>query len=335
MALHDMDEHLAAEADRWLLRMQDPDRTETERRQFEAWLRRDRAHLAAYRNAERLWRQLGQAVRRPEVRDLPEAALPPAGEPGRRIARRNQWLAAAACLLLVVAGFQFLRPPRPAPPQSFATATGETRRAVLDDGSVVTLDTDSRIAVAYTDQARRIEIAHGNAFFDVAADASRPFVVDAGPGRATVLGTRFQMNTASGRLEVVLVEGSLQLEHRGTGGNASPPALVVLEPGQSARLDGQAAGWRIGPADVEARTAWLQGRLIFRDTPLPVALAEFNRYSTVKLRIGDARLEALTIHGVFRTGDQRSFALALASTLPVRVQDVDGDLVLRDADVAP
>lgn len=318
-------EPVRSEAERWFGLMMAPDCPPERLAEFKRWLGDAPAHRQAYLDVERLWEQLGEAVLRPGVRALPEAAPPAppleaqlaalrfrARPPERSRPRRHWGIALAACLVLAAFGMYAWWIPQ-APQAVFQTAVGESRSVTLDDGSMVTLDTDSRIAVAFDARGRSIILQHGAAFFDVTPDAARPFTVRTPHGSVTVLGTQFQVRQDAAGAQVVLIKGSVQLDAPETGAEA-----LVLRPGQQARRDA-GGNWQVASADPDS-IAWRQGRLVFRATPLSQAVAEVNRYTTHKLGIDDPALETLSVSGVFRTGDPDSFVLVLENSLPVRVR---------------
>lgn len=342
-----IDPAVLAEAERWFAEMMAPEAGIGLQAGFVAWLQADPAHRQAYRQVERLWERLDEAVHTPAVLALHEAAPPGAASrpapphpelaalafrvrtppsPQRRWRRRSATGGLAACLLLAVGVVSLWRPSPPA--QVLQSAVGESRSVTLADGSVVTLDTDSRISVAIDTRHRRIVLEHGAAFFDVAPDAARPFEVATRTGSARVLGTQFQVRHTDGAMHVLLVKGALRLN--GAAGDAvGDTAGVTLKPGQQAVRTAHAP-WQVAAAD-PAATAWREGRLVFRDTPLPQAVDEVNRYTLRRLRIGDAALQSLTVSGVFRIGDPDSFVLVLENSLPVRSRpEGDGRLLLQE-----
>ncbi len=333
-------EPVRAEAERWFGLMLTPECPPPQLAAFQHWLQAAPEHRQAYLQVERLWEQLGEAVLRPGVRALPEAASPTrVARPAPDVARlefrprpraqptRQKWNwvgALAACMVLAIGGM-FLYGQRPQP-LVYATAVGETRSVTLDDGSMVTLDTDSRIAVAYDGRGRRVDLQRGMAFFDVTPQSARPFTVATAHGSVTVLGTQFQVREDGDGTQVVLVKGAVRLDAADAGG-AGPQ---VLRPGQQARRHAGGA-WQVAVADADG-TAWRQGRLVFRATPLSQAVAEVNRYTMHKLRIADSSLERLAVSGVFRTGDPDSFVLVLENSLPVHARTDRGERVLSRAD---
>lgn len=326
-------EAVRTEAERWFGLMMAPDCPATRLEEFKQWLQAGAMHRQAYVEVERLWEQLGDVVLRPGVRALPEAVpAAPSLEaqlavlefrvrPSARSRPRRPWgIALAACLALVASGmYAWWSLQSPQPPQAtFATAIGESRSVTLEDGSMVTLDTDSRIAVVLEEERRTLTLQRGAAFFDVTPDETRPFTVHTQFGSVTVLGTQFQVRQDAAGAQVVLVKGSVRLDASEAGTEA-----LLLRPGQQARRDAD-GGWQVARADPDS-IAWRQGRLVFRATPLPQAVAEVNRYTSHKLEIDDRSLDTLAVSGVFRTGDPDSFVLVLESSLPVRVQFADGE----------
>ncbi|MEJ1964517.1 MAG: FecR family protein [Gammaproteobacteria bacterium] len=306
------------QAAEWFARRLRPAGTADEEDAFQRWLAQDPAHESAYARTEKMWGRLGTAVQQPQILSMPEA-VPPASAVASAAFRPRRSLAGvvalAASIALVFIGWHLVE--GDLFPQSYQTAVGETRTVSLADGSVVTLDTNSRIDVRFTERQRDITLKQGTAFFDVTPNKSRPFVVTAALGRTTVLGTRFEIHSEPREMRVLLVDGSLRLDSLDVEG-VRRSGSIVLKPGQLATRVVSEAEWTTSSGDVEATTAWHAGRLIMHDVPLARALEEVNRYTVSKLRIGDPALGALTVSGVFRIGDVNTFQLALENTLPVR-----------------
>lgn len=333
-------ENTQVEAEHWFSQLMAPDCPPEQREAFTHWLQVDPAHRQAYLGVERLWERLGEAVQLPAVQAMPEAMVASEAMPlsalvfrPRTSGKRTRWPARmawvgglAACVLAVVGLLQLRVGTRLPESQILQSGVGESRSTTLADGSVVTLDTDSRIAVAFDRKHRWVTLEGGAAFFDVAPDATRPFVVITPMGRATVLGTQFQVRHVGEDVQVVLVKGALRLDDPGEQADIPLGAGVLLRPGQQATRSPRTA-WQVAIADLNS-TAWREGRLVFHDTPLPQAVDEVNRYTRHKLRVGDPALSRLTVSGVFRIGDPDSFVLVLENTLPVRGQTEEDQRVL-------
>lgn len=259
---------------------------------FRRWLQADPAHADAMDRVAQVWDGTGP-TRRPPLR-LPA--------PVRRPVVAGL-AALAACLLLLVA----------TPPDwlvwtraHYDTALGETRLVLLEDGSEVRLDSGTGIDVAFGPLRRDIRLTRGQASFKVAKSRLRPFAVAADHVTVVATGTEFIV-TDAGDTRVVLLEGGVEL--RDPAGGA---ALARLTPGQLALADAIHPP-RIGPADLEAETAWRQGHLVFRRTSLTDALARFARYGGPPVSLGDGTA-GLEVSGVFGTRDVEKF-VALAAKL--------------------
>jgi transmembrane sensor len=229
--------------DWWVRRDADPPST-AEAQDFAAWLARDPANEAAYDEIGSLWGDLAHVPR-------------PTPAPQRRAAIPLSPVFAA--MLLAVLGFGFEELSR-AFRADHRTGTGETRLVLLDDGTRVQLDTDSAIAVDFSAAARQVRLLAGEAWFDVAKDPARPFLVAPGGGTVTALGTSFDVATDPTKTEVTVTAHRVAVVANG--------ARETLAAGEQARFG---PGLALEPprmVDVEAATAWPRGKLIFEEKPL-------------------------------------------------------------------
>ena len=292
---------------------------------FDRWLAADPRHAQAYTRIERLWVKLETPVA--EVARSDPAAVEADGQ-GRRwlapLLPRTAWAVASLAILLAVGAVQVddvvtnLR-------SDHMTAVGERAPLELDDGSRVTLNTDSAIAVDMSPERRQVQLLRGEAWFDVAPDAARPFVVATEAGRIRVTGTSFGVRLDDNAAFVALTEGNLELR-TGDGAGDTAPALV-LTGGHQARLSPDGA---FGPTALNrtAATAWLRDQIVFFDTPLLDVVAELNRYRAGRIVILDGSLDGLTVSGVFATDNPDAGLDAIVSTLPVQVTRLTDLLVI-------
>lgn len=302
-----------AEAAAWLARLQGPHRSRGTDAALKAWLKADPSHEAAFERATEIWELL------PGL-DLAAEPAPPPAEPRRP--RRLVLAAALATLLLALAvgGHAWLgRPP------VYETAVGGQQVAMLDDGSRVSLNTDSRIAILYTDGERRVRLERGEAMFEVAHDAARPFIVESGDEQVRALGTVFVVRRdGETRLAVTLVEGRVEVTgHRGS----APARIAVLTPGQRVTVT-PAAGAALDRPTLEAATAWRRGEIVFEDATLLEAVQELNRYTDEHLVVADPALASLRLSGVFSTGDIEEAARAIAALHHLRARREGGEIRL-------
>lgn len=303
---------LRSTAAHWLALSRSGEMTPTEERALRHWLDENPAHQDAWLRLERIWALTGAVARDPQI-------IGARGEDARAYDRSRWWriTGIAAAMLLALASTWAVRDSgmvgdfgtqRLADTQIFETGLGQRTTLTLDDGSVVTLDTDSEVRVLGMAATRSLALVRGRAFFKVAKDPARPFLVKAGDKTVRALGTAFGVRLDQGEVTVTLVEGRVRVEE--------PRAF--LKPGHSAEM---AAGaelvarpddkWSIGRVDTTRETSWLDGRLTFMRDPLAEAVGEMNRYSERKLVFAGGRVPNQRIVGVFRTGDIESFAQAV------------------------
>ena len=227
---------------------------------FARW-REDPANAEAYRRAEQLWSRTGELAGDPDI----QAALAQAQSRSPRRFGAKQIAAtglttALAASLAVGAFFWQIR-------DTYATEVGEQRSLQLADGSRVRLDTASKIRIRFTEGERRIELAEGQAFFEVAHNPARPFVVSTSDASVTAVGTVFEVRHVGSETRVVLVSGAVDVVQAATKG--APQRLLPNQ--QTAIKSGKA---KVSTVNADTATSWTEGELTFVDTPLAEAVAE-------------------------------------------------------------
>ena len=275
--------------------------------EFQRWQEASPGNQAAWDEAEQSWSMAGLLRQDPELMLLRAEArrtYPP-------FRRTLTGAAAAAAVLAVFAGVGFSRWPAHRGPilsagqqQTFRTGVGQKTTVTLADGSVVTLDTDTVLRTDDVGRDRRMYLDRGRAFFKVAHDPLRPFIVAAAGRTVTALGTQFDVRVEKGDFQVTLVEGKVRVEQPRL---FLPPAHAAdLKAGYriEARND---RDWVIQPANVVGDTGWVQGRLTFVDQPLAEVAAEMNRYSDKKIVLTDPHVGRQPVVAVLKPGDLDSF----------------------------
>lgn len=314
-----------AEAADWFARLGRRAVTPQTLRDFQDW-RDAPANDAAYSEVEAFWEANGQRAADPEILRMTEEAFA-----RRRGLRFPAWLRggrivwALAFATLVVGAGTVVTVNRMSP--TYATEPTEQRVIRLADGSRVHLNVASQLRVRFRGHERRIILSRGEAFFDVAHDASRPFIVDAGGADVRALGTKFDVRRDDGRVQVTLVEGVVRVNR-----DASPDAWT-LAPNQQLTVVHTGATKR-SLADATPSTSWTTGRLTFHETPLASAVAEVNRYSDRKIAL-DADLSNRLVSGVFDVGDTESFVKGVATLFDLRATKApDGSFKLSSGPTA-
>jgi transmembrane sensor len=318
------------------------DCSEAERRAFAAWYAADAGNAADYEALQTMLAGLREAREMPEIRALREAALNAAPPVDERQWRWPSWGLAAATVALVAVGLTYFSlqesfEPFHPEPSTFATAIGERSTTTLEDGSVAVLNTNTRLQLAFSAQERRVILLQGQALFEVSHDPDRPFVVMAGEQRITAIGTVFDVRLDGDDVRVTLIEGVVEVKAEaplGTdlAGSAGSPVPVRMTAGQTLVTKALATPEPpvVAEAEVERATIWRHGRVFFDDAPLSEAVAEMNRYSTTQIVVRDIALDRFRVNGMFRTGQQSNFVLALEQYFPLAVEhDPKGRIVLK------
>jgi len=306
---------------------------------FEAWVEAHPENVRAWEAVQGGWQAVGEAAASPELMAARRDALDRARRASAsRRGRGLLWAAGIAASVVLAAGVGaggLVATGRIAVPQTYATARGERRVVTLEDGSRVSLDSGSKVVVRYTKAARRLELLAGQARFDVAHNAARPFSVRAGDETVVATGTAFNIDLAGRRVLITLIEGRVTVLHVAHAGRlatfAAPPvaaAAVVLKAGQELVAAPEAPP-RIEVASLDRVTAWQGGQLIFDDEPLASVAERMSRYSRTPVVV-DPSAASLRISGVFNAGDVASFVDTVDRYLPVEAtEDPDGRVVLR------
>lgn len=305
-------EEISLAATEWLSR-RDHGFTEQEARDYACWLAADPAHLAAVERLEPAWQAANRSRYTPGAESLRARV-------GRSLARRRRQrqrlfgsaLAAAA----IAVAFVLFRPAPMAEPA--ATVALRPNAQTLPDGSVVQLNADAEIAVAFTPETRTVRLLRGEALFEVAKNPARPFVVDVDTLSVRAVGTAFSVRRAAREIGVLVTEGKVAVELAPSPHTpAQKPVLVAAGAKITVPLAEVATALPAPqPADdVAAELAWRNRRIEFNGTPLSEAVTHFNRANRLQLSLASEEVGALRISGVFWTDDAEAFARNLETSL--------------------
>lgn len=316
------------EAAAWFARLNQRKVTTQDVTAFSQW-RRTPGNAAAYERMEALWAAAETLSVDPEIAALTARAKADATRSSRRPQRWSPLLGPAgaalgALLVASLVGLWMLN--RPA---VYETATGEQRSIRLSDGSQIKLDTASRVSVTMTDRARTVTLTDGQAYFSVARDTARPFVVRAGDTNVTAVGTRFDVRLYQAGARVVLVEGRVTVRKA----DAAKRSWSLL-PGQQISTNARRPAVQL--ADAARATSWTHGRLTFHQTRLDEAIAEINRYSEDAIVLEAPAMAGIPVNGVFDTDDQSGFVAALVDLYGVTaITRADGTITLTASAAVP
>lgn len=349
-------EQIAAEAADWFVCLQDAGERETLRAEFVEWLLRSPDHVEEFLAISRVWgeAQSASATRFP-VDDLIAEALSHAENcnvvalhaassprfqsdvssraPGKSstLGSRLRIAAAAAFAFVILGAVTWVVRDQWLNPALIRTAIGEQRSVTLADGSVVDVNTHSELRIDLSDTERKLHLLRGEARFKVARDAKRPFIVSTPEARIRALGTVFNVRAEAQQTAVAVIEGHVEVREvtrAQTATAATSPSHIELKAGQQASVD--PAG-RIVPnagPPLERVTEWTSRRLVFREEPLAVVVAEFNRYHSRPIRIETPELAGLRISGTFDSSDPTSLLEYFRRFENVAVDQRDDSILL-------
>jgi transmembrane sensor len=297
------------EAMDWLIRLQESRDDPRAREDFDAWLSGSSERVAAWRQAQRTWRLLGEVPPAHEsewralagfVADQNQRRRP--GERGLRQfgAARRRWvvgLAAAgvaACLAVLMVPALLLRMQ-----SDYATTTAESRIVMLDDGTTVQLAPDSAIKLDFSLERRQVKLLAGEAFFDVARNPVRPFIVDADGVKVKVLGTAFDVRLSSSDARVELARGMVDVSYDGKAGQAPQ----TLKPGQMLLVNRNSGAMEKGEIAVDDVASWRDGRIFVNEASVASVVEQIQRYHHAWIAIPDRTLAAQTVTGLYDLSD--------------------------------
>lgn len=345
----------------WLATLTDASCTESERQHFVEWLKLSNLHVNEFLRISALTQRLTRSKLWPRheideliaqatsaqdvVSTLPDSARrsPLEGDPSVHKPRNERsrpasrfrlgwWI--TACVVPTVAMLAFLLvklDPLGWASGTYATSIGELRSITLEDGSVVELNTSSKVRARFSPQLREVQLLSGEAVFKVAKNANRPFRVSAGSTQIVAVGTEFNVYARKSKTVITVIEGRVRVTDRPALSRVSGSAEALTDRnlelgiGEQAVIAPHRPISRVKLADSRQVMSWTERRLIFDDTPLLEAAEEFARYNPKYIRVDDPKLQALRVSGVFNATDPASLVEFVEAYGKVRVQaEADG-----------
>lgn len=298
------------EAAEWIVRLNDSRASAQTHAAFERWRAASPANAMAFGSAQLAWGQMGQLAENPGT--LVRHSIPSTIASRPMASLRRRWalpmtVTACAALTLMI-GAAWTGDPVTYLRADHRTGIAQNGSFTLDDGSHVDLAPSSAIAVHFDNEERRIELLAGMAYVRATPKAQvggRPFVVEAGGGTATALGTRYQVERQAGDTVVTVMHHQVAVS--GNGDNN-----LTLSPGQSVRYDADGHVGSVQTANPELALAWQNGQLVFDRAPLSEVMATLNRYRAGRVLVMGGKLRSRRVSGVFNSNDIDGAITALA-----------------------
>jgi len=331
------EDQIQREAARWVLRL-DRGLSAVEQDAYSQWLAADPRHRRAVAAQRWGWQELDRlAGLQASVSASPDPDLlvPRGWPPAHRFrCRRRPVAVAIAAVVMAAGGLIWIRisAPEPLSPLALALLAPPCEQRALEDGSAVELRRDSALSVAFTAGERQVTLSRGEAHFNVAKNSAWPFIVAAGGAEIRAIGTAFDVRLRLGAVDVVVTEGHVRVAPSARSHAAPVPVDAVRGQWAEVLLGTAGSAARVsnlGPAEIDARLAWLPRLLDFTGARLTEIVDEFNRHNEIKLVVGDPALRELRLSATFRSDNIKGFVRLMQSDFGMRAdQDRQGEIVL-------
>ena len=323
----------------WFARLHDAEITVEETMEWQSLMASNPRFAHAYARVEEVWNAFGDVEDPPAPRpaeernDKYDGSVPISSW----IARQNRWsrlplkpMALAASLVgAAIVGVWAIS--SQSNRQILETPAGQNQAFILTDGSRLNLGADTRLEVKMSKNLRQIDLLKGEAFFSVAKDKSRPFIVHSGATSVTAVGTEFSVNRKSDQVLVAVIEGRVSVA---TGDAANDAAAdserKQLDAGEQLLVDNHAPGSRQARlGNVVTSIGWQGNRLAFQSEPLSRVLEDVNRHSPKPITVDDPSLGDLMLTGTLVREDVSGWLESLEQVFPVRVVEGEQKVVIR------
>ena len=327
----------------WIVRLSAADVPLGDEEAFFEWLKRSPVHVEEYLRAEAAWLTLDDVAVKDSTRlesllhELPLNVVElPQGEgmPVARVHGKNRrfGMTASRAMLVGIAAtvvLAFGAGLRPGLLDGFAfhaysTAVGEQRSIALADGSIVQLNTHSKIHIHFSERSRDIDLDHGEAFFKVARDARRPFRVTSDATVVRAVGTEFNVYRQAKQTVVTVIEGRVAVTGKHLAPLAEDAGEKVIIP---AAAGSDAPRPKVAAVNPRNAVAWRERRLIFENETLAAVAAEFNRYNARQIVIEDPMLAGVRMSGVFDADKPDALAQFLEKLGDAQVEKIAGSRI--------
>lgn len=293
----------------WAVRAERDDFDAADQAELDAWLAADRRRQGAFLRAQAGWSMLDRASALRGDQTSPASA-------GRGAAPTRRWIWMAGGGAAMAAGLGALAVLAPETAH-YGAQLGEVRRVPLEDGSIAAINTDSALEVVMRPRLRQVRLKHGEAWFQVAKDRARPFVVAAGDVRVRAVGTAFSVRRLADGAEIQVTEGTVEAWSMGDDAHR-----ILVTAGSKTLVRDSGGPGRVvqASAAIDRSLAWRSGQIILDGETLGEAATEFNRYNARKIVVPDADLAREPLVGRFRVNEPEAFARAAATTIGAKVE---------------
>ncbi|VUD47015.1 hypothetical protein TDB9533_00940 [Thalassocella blandensis] len=318
----------------WFACMREDSLAESKKKEFERWRNASPLHALAYEQCCTLWMMSHELKQDEDIREmLSQARKSGASQSLARFRARRSTMIKMLSAVAAIALVGVLLVVRQQVPEAvyYFSKIGEQKNVTLQDGSIITLNTNSKVKVVYTRNTRQIELEKGEVYFDVAKNRERPFLVKVNTSTVTAVGTEFNVSKLSEAIKVDVTEGIVEFKIENDDSiahDASHSNIVTsLKVGDAVLYDFQENQAHFSQVNYAKIHAWRDNKIYFKEDTLDAVIQEYNRYIVPKIIVVDDELNKQKITGIFQQGDLDSFIFALQQALNAQVETY-GDRIL-------
>lgn len=307
------------EAAAWILRMESSNLGAQEENELRVWVSQSPLHLQILQDTAEVWDRMDIMAGLSELLPLERAENE---EPSVKMAPKK--ITAFASLFLGVLFLGVIVSQWGSQTTEYETGVGRLDTVKLQDGSAITLNTATKLKTAITAEHRNIELVQGEAFFEVAHDPNKPFIVTAGNTRVEAIGTAFSVQLLGNEVEVAVTEGKVRVTRMtsSTEREQIAPAPFYMQGGEIVQIKPAKAEQirTIKPEQIAQVLMWQQRMLVFNGQPLSDVISEFSRYTDTRIDITDQQTAAIRVGGYFRSDDLDGMLKSLKENFGIQIE---------------
>lgn len=321
------------EASIWLVRLDNGNLSNQSRRELKSWLSADKRHQIALKSMADIWDDMDNVLLSIDDGSSKDTSIWPIFKPILKPV-------ALAASISFFAIFIWLTIPIQVQVNSYATLKGQQMNTTFEDGSIIHLNTDSRIETEFSDEKRIIKLIKGEALFEVAHDPDRPFIVYAGDRLVQAIGTKFVVHLASENIQVTVTDGKVKMSKvelnteladiKELNNTSVQKDDVYITKGEQAVVaDNQPPLLtHIEPEIIQRELSWLDGKLVFDNEELFDVIEEINRYIDMEIVLKEPSLHQIPISGRFDLKDSEALIEAIKLSFNMDSQRLSGNKIL-------
>ncbi|TQV89581.1 FecR family protein [Aliikangiella coralliicola] len=355
---------ITAEACAWIAQIESEGMTSDDLAAFKEWIERSAAHKAEIRRLAQLSGEINILTEMASPLKDAAARQRELINPGHssRVSKnywsKNYFTAGIALATVLFFSFIFIIQQNDSltTPQLYTTAVGGHREVILSDGTLLALNTDSEVEVDYNENRRKVRLLKGEAFFQVAHNSNRPFIVYAGKNSVRAVGTAFAVSLLPQTFELTVTEGKVELSDTAKDkpivSEQKVTKTALLEPSKDSEQitdepekiylsAGETLAYNpldekqirteqikiVSEREIRRQLSWQDGLLDFSETPLIEVVEDLSRYTSLEIEILDPELRNMKFGGLFRTDELQALFDALETTFDIKVVKVNDKLV--------